>query len=397
MKILERLRTLAEAAAPELRADYSASGLGGAVPTRTGRTGRTEATDYTSLRTAEFLARAAGSIEDAGIYGAAATAALEACAGLYGRSMAAAALRIAPRYVVRRAQLAQMARDLILEGETLWRIAVVGGRVQLRPLTAASCNGGVDPRGWTWEAHEPGPDRFIHHRALREAQVVHVMYSSDRSYPWRGVGPLARARDTALLAGAIEQRGFEELRRAVRYLLAVDVDANAADMQQAQGRLIEELRKTAPGGLAIVESGKIDFDSEQAYRRKFAEERLGPRPDAEAVKLRAQIQASVFSACGCPPVLFSDQASTTGLREAQRAFLADGCAPLGDLIADELEAKLETPVRLDFPALARADIAAKARAWKGLTEGGATAASAAAAVGLELDFVPQNESDGGMD
>ena len=68
--------------------------------------------------------------------------------------------------------------------------------------------------------------------------------------------------------------------------------------------------------------------------------------------------------------------------QALERFLRLTLQPIGNLIADELTRKLETPVSLEFPAIGSGDIAARARGFKSLVDGGMNVEKALALSGL---------------
>ena len=70
------------------------------------------------------------------------------------------------------------------------------------------------------------------------------------------------------------------------------------------------------------------------------------------------------------------------MREAYREFLFSNIAPLGRMVAEELTAKLDTPVILDWEELRAGDIASHARAFGTLVTGGMEMERAAALSGL---------------
>ena len=71
------------------------------------------------------------------------------------------------------------------------------------------------------------------------------------------------------------------------------------------------------------------------------------------------------------------------MREGFRLVLHTLLKPLGALVAEELQAKLDPDAELDFTALRAGDITGSARAFGSLVTGGLTPKSAAEVVGLE--------------
>ena len=98
-------------------------------------------------------------------------------------------------------------------------------------------------------------------------------------------------------------------------------------------------------------------------------ERLGANPPVSLVDLSSRAERSVLAACGVPVELV-DSNSGTGDREAWRRFLFGSVAPVAKIIEEELRAKLDPGVGLQFPELRASDLAGRARAFKQLTEAG---------------------------
>ena len=78
---------------------------------------------------------------------------------------------------------------------------------------------------------------------------------------------------------------------------------------------------------------------------------------------------AVLDACGVPRAL-AESADGTAAREAWRRFVMGSCEPIAALVSEELERKLETPIRFDFRALWAHDLQGRASAFKALVGGG---------------------------
>ena len=86
-------------------------------------------------------------------------------------------------------------------------------------------------------------------------------------------------------------------------------------------------------------------------------------------------------ACGVPISLVTD-ADGTSQREAYRRWYATSVKALGDLVAAELSAKLETEIALDFTHLYAHDLAGRAQAFQKLIAGGMSVDQAVSVSGL---------------
>ena len=89
-----------------------------------------------------------------------------------------------------------------------------------------------------------------------------------------------------------------------------------------------------------------------------------------------------MAACGIPPSLVSGRSDGSSQRASLERFLRLTLQPIADIVADELKKKLETPISLSFPAIGSGDIAARARGFKSLVDGGMNVEKALALSGL---------------
>ena len=99
--------------------------------------------------------------------------------------------------------------------------------------------------------------------------------------------------------------------------------------------------------------------------------------------LRDRLENALYAAHGIPPALVAAQGTGTAMREAFRQVLHSLLKPLGAIIAEELQAKLDPAAALDFSALRAGDITGTSRALGSLVAAGITPQAAAAIVGLE--------------
>ena len=103
---------------------------------------------------------------------------------------------------------------------------------------------------------------------------------------------------------------------------------------------------------------------------------------AAGVQLHALALQETAAVCGLPaPMVPGAAAAGPAWREAFRQFVALTVQPLGRILEAEVSRVLERPVRLTHHALASADIAARARAFKSLIENNIDEAKALALVG----------------
>ena len=338
-----------------------------------------ESQPFTDAVVAAIVAAAAGaSTGDPG-----GLAALEAAAGLYARAFAGAT--IAPASVASAAVgprvRALIARDLIRRGESVHLIDVRGGAVELLPCGSWDVRGGWRESEWFYRVDTFGPSGNATH-FVPASRVVHIRYAVDPARPWLGISPLGWARATGKLAANLEQRLGEEAGAPVGSILPVPQDGGddpaadplaslRADLAAAAGRPI--LTETTAAGWG---EGKA-----AAPLGDWQPHRFGANPPAALGTLRDAASMAVLDACGVPRAL-AESADGTAAREAWRRFVMGACEPVAALIAEELERKLETPIRFDFRALWAHDLQGRASAFKALVGGGMAPGEAAATSGL---------------
>ena len=111
--------------------------------------------------------------------------------------------------------------------------------------------------------------------------------------------------------------------------------------------------------------------------------RLGPEPPDSFPLLRDRLENSILSLHGIPPALVQPGGTGTAARESFRQVLHALLRPLGLLVGEELQAKLDPEAELDFTALRAGDIVGTSRSLGSLTKAGLTVESAAKIVGLD--------------
>lgn len=331
---------------------------------------------YTSLISDALLSAAEGST----LATALATAALESCAGLYGRAFAAA--EVAPANARTRAltpsTLAWIGRELIREGAAVGEILVGSEGVSLRRCAHWDVHSGsVDPETWRIRVSAYGPSA-TKTRTLPWAGVVHPMYGIHPDRPWLGVSPLGFARATGALAGNLEGRTAEEAKVPSGYILPTASPGDDATMDKLRKGLgeggLQTLETTAHGG---------GEGAAAAPAQDWVQRRYGFDIPEDVRELRLDVFRGVAAAALVPPELVMGDAQGTARREALRQFLHVGVQPLARIVEEELAAKLETDVRLAFDGLQATDTASKARAVQSFTGAGVDVERALALAGIE--------------
>ena len=113
----------------------------------------------------------------------------------------------------------------------------------------------------------------------------------------------------------------------------------------------------------------------------YKPQRFGADPPASLPSLRTEAGLSVLSACGVPVSLVTD-ADGTSQREAWRRFVMGAVEPLLGIVAQEVEAKLETRVSFDLSSLWAHDLAGRASSFKAMVTAGMEVERAAGLAGL---------------
>ena len=116
-------------------------------------------------------------------------------------------------------------------------------------------------------------------------------------------------------------------------------------------------------------------------------QRLGPTPPDSFPLIRDRLENSMYAMHGIPPALIAAQGTGTAMREAFRQVLHSLLKPLGALVVEELQAKLDPAAALSFDGLRAGDIVGTSRALGSLVKAGLSPAAAAAIVGLDDDEV----------
>ena len=361
-----------------VRSDSRASLFGRIGLKRRERADRPEKRSYTSAREQQLVEAASGAVET----DARNTAVAEACAGLVSRAFASA--RVDGPAAVTPDVLGLIGRQLVLRGEVVLALEVDDVGLRLAPVAFWDVQGGPDPSSWWYRCDLFGPSGNWT-RTLPSAGVVHCKWSWDPAFPWRGIGPLARARDTARMLGALTVSVGDEGSAPVGHLIPVpDVgtdDGSDDDESDPMADLRNDLRNLR-GGLALVPTTASGFGSRtEAPRNDWDPIRFGPNPPAAVAPLIDDAARATMAAVGVPIDLLVKSDGTT-LRESWRRFVHSTVQPLARIVEAELSDKLEAQVGLDFAPLHASDVAGRARAFGILVQSGLSTSDALDVSGL---------------
>ena len=304
----------------------------------------------------------------------AALGAVEACAGLWGRSFASAAVTpfSMAASALTPAVLERIGRSLLLRGESVWEIRVEGGEVRLYQAVTWDISGRDN---WLYRADFATPTATFS-RTIPADRILHPRIGSTSERPWEGESPLPRA--TAGLAAALESKLTSEVKGPMGHVVPVphtgSLKGLQADITKLDGRV--ELVETTSGGYG---------DKEAAPKADWMPRRIGAAPPASLIELRREVSAGILAAAGCPGSLLLRTDGTLA-REEMRRFLHATIAPIARTIAGELADKLDTPgLNFDFSALFASDLSGRARSFASMTKAGMDIAKAASLAGLLVD------------
>ena len=261
--------------------------------------------DFFNRVVSQIEADAATRAADAG-----ATAALEAASGALSRAFASATVEGAGRAAeaVTPPFLAQVGRDLIRGGASLWRIDTSPRGVALREVAQWYFFQGRTPNPSTWRvrATEYGPSGSQTH-LLPWSAVVWLTWGQSTTTPWVGRGPASWAPLTAKLAAESERTLGDEAGGPLANIIPVpqdpaspegDLDTDTdplaqlrADVAAARGRAL--LTETVAAGHG---EGRAS-----APQKDWVAERLGPAPPAAVVEVARDAFARDARRLRCAP------------------------------------------------------------------------------------------------
>ena len=325
--------------------------------------------NYADQVVAQIMASASGSSDNSAI-GAIEVAARWWGSGLASATVTPSALALA---AVTPSVLDTIGRALCRDGESLHAIAVQQGRVTLTPTASWTVQGDSDPSSWMYLCTLNGPStsRAI---TLPAASVLHVRYAPHPARPWRGRSPMAMALATARVAGLLETATAGELNFTQQQVLTPRHgggdymnDALTPDMMD---KIVSAVAEHVGTGAFVIPAD-------------VTPQRLGPEPPDSFALLRDRFEQSILALHGVPPALVAPGSTGTAAREAYRQVLHGLIKPIGQLLAEELQAKLDPAAELSFDALRAGDVQGTARAFNSLTKGGLTPQSAASIVGFD--------------
>ena len=332
-------------------------------------------TNYTDILVSALLQQSRGETVSARALGS-----QEIAAGIISRALSLATVS-GDRGLLTTRVLAEAARDLIVNGEALYKLDVdLDGRTRLLRATSYSVYGS-DPDPATWHYHlslyGPTQSRMVDATA---AEVMHVRYATLTGYPWRGLSPLRLAAATGALTAKLTESLGHEAAIAVARIIPMPQGQSTA-VSNAIKMLITD---PSSGRIVLPETTKAGQGAGMGSspQRDFRADRLGFEAPVSEEQLYRTLLMEIGAICGCPwPLMPGSGAAGPAIREAQRELLTGTIQPLGDLIIEEAARVLEAPVSIVHHKLAAADVAARARGVHILTQAGIESGRALELVG----------------
>ena len=274
--------------------------------------------------------------------------------------------------------LALVGRELATRGNSLFKIEIRAGAVELVPASTLSVLGNANPDTWTYLLTVIGPSNSVTER-IPSAGIVHFKIGASAWEPWRGVSPLRRGSGTASLGSAVEASLLKEAK----------IPTGRLALAHGAGKVDGVLNWLKVGGHAVAgDTANRGVQTEPAQRHK--PQYYGPEPEVVMQGLRSDTGRDILSAFGVSPVLFSERGDGTGQREAWRRFVFSTLAPLARMIQAELRAKLDATAMVSIHELRAADedgrsraVMRRAQAFKVLREAGIEDGEARRLAGLE--------------
>ena len=315
---------------------------------------------------------------------ATATAAVESASGLWGRALALADVtpRSSRTAAITPSFLELAGRELGRRGELVCDIDTSAGRVELHPASHAYLTGGHRPDDWIYTLTLPAPSRTLTVYRRREA-VVHLAYGRSRYRPWEGRAPWQSATLAGSLLAGVERQLAGEAKGSSGYVMPIpdtgDAGQDADD--DADTDPLEPLRRdlaAAGGGTMLAPTTAAGYGAGPAAAPPgdYRSVRFGMNPPESTIEVRRDVERSILSCYGFPPILQASTAAGAGMLQGWRLMFALTLEPLAALVSSQLSEALGTTITLDMRRARAADVVLLSRALNGLTKSGLDVAEA---------------------
>ena len=339
--------------------------------------------DYTALYLAHAINRALKPMNiDALSY-------VQACYGFVERAFQHAEIKTAAPLHLPATLRGLIGRELVKNGEFVGRIDVrdsrtSGMRIEITPAQSQTILGDdPSPSQWLYQLTIPSPTGTSIFHKLTASQIVHLRQGASLETPWTGRGSLQLAIMSGELANRLEDILENILNSPVGHIIPLP--------ENSDGNVIARFKKDVSelrGGVAMPEStqGGFGTGSAAAPKNDWIPQPLRPDLGPANVQARGMIGATMCGALGVPPSLLGfENPDGTAMREDLRRCLHTTIEPLGQVLVEELQEKLEDDVSISFNRLEAGDTQGRARAFASITDDKIEGQSAAAIVGFGDD------------
>ena len=317
------------------------------------------------------------------------TGAVEMAASTVGKALALSAVSPSDNRTsgLTPSLLASIGRQLVVRGEAVFVIEIRAGSVRLIPASSFDVSGdSLFPEDWTYRCDVSSPSASRTLTRPYEA-VLHFRYSYDPGSPWRGVGPLTRARLTAALAANLESSLGNQAKAPTGQLIPVPGPGSSDDAGDDPLASLKADIANIAGGVMLTETMSSAWG-------KAAQSLRDPTGNSTKSGL---IQVESRGRFGkrrqwrsCLPVGFRlrwcrRRRKGPGKEKGSGRFLNLTLMPLGAIVASELSEKLDVPVELNFDRLMASDLSGKARAFGSMVKAGLDLEKSASLSGLMVE------------
>ena len=295
--------------------------------------------------------------------------AIEAAAGLLGRSLADAAVndeRFTPEILM------DIGRNLLRHGEVIYLI----GDSELTKVSWYTLNGGHERKSWKYNITLAAPNTTYRTSNVSYKRILHIKYATGLYRPYEGTSPFRWGPDGASLAERVEQNLNQEFN--ARHGKVIPLPGN----KKKEGAT--EVLKNLKGNTAAVETTAHGGGGGivEAPRQDWMQKSLGPMPSSEMIELYKASQDAILKAAGVPLGFFAKEGQS---REEMRHYFLTVVVPISRFIQAEWKHSTGMKLKMGFSILAQSDLAARARAFKGFVDSGLPIEKAAAISGIFLE------------
>ena len=273
--------------------------------------------------------------------------------------------------------LAQMARDFMYRGESLWYLNPNPIRGSYYTVT-----GNHDPDSWRYDLTLPSPSDSVTMQGLDKSDCLHIIYQQNFVKPWEGISPLRGALGSKMLSALESSLGKEADQNAVGQVIPVPSDVLANERHKKIASQVNKLL----GKTAIVPSTQDKWKGTgMPPKNDWKSERLGIEWPSHLVQDAERIGRQVFAAVGVPFSLGSEKSDGASMREGYRQLVYGTGMPLANLISEGWERSTGERVSINFDSMMAADVAGRARSFGILVGNGVPIPEAMVKSGLMQD------------